>query len=411
MKVDDRLIQQLAERLKQAVRDTRHIETAQIQIVGLEDVKRRAGPRWPELAARVRNVSHDFIGQRTGPHDLVFPAGDGFLVVYAEPDGAQQKCRALQDDINAFYLGEEFTRGLSASVRHESVGAATLMEQFRHQATPQAEARPGLALAPASAPADLPLTMLPVWSVQQEAITGYWITPEHPGRSFARYGYDPVWAETGWRRDDKDFLELDLRILARTVSEIQGCLARGQRCLMGYSVHAATMTNRNRRAAFLQALAATPAAVRPFLLGRVSEVESGTPLAVIVEWTHQLRVVSPRLAIAIHPTQRDVTGLEELGVFSVACVLPTANPTAADVATLTRTITAWSRDLKRQNLKLRIDNLENPQLLGLALDGHVDFCTSPRLWPPVPGPEGMKPYSRDRFLKSLPLAVTERRSA
>jgi hypothetical protein len=106
-----------------------------------------------------------------------------------------------------------------------------------------------------------------------------------------------------------------------------------------------------------------------------------------------------------------VSGLEELGIFSVACVLPTAHPTAADVAALSQTITFWSRSLERQNLKLRVDNLGEPRLLGLALDGLVDFCTSPRLWPPVPGPEGMKPYSRERFLKSLPLPAVERRSA
>lgn len=412
MKVDERLIQQLAERLKQAVRDTRHIETAQIQIIGLDDVKRRAGSRWPELAARVRDVSHDFIGQRLGPHDLVFPAGDGFLVVYGEPDGAARKCQSLQEALNGFYLGEEFTRGLSASVRHESVGAAALMEQFAHQQPAPAPAPSwSLALAPPPAPADLPLRVLPVWSVQQQAITGYWITPEHPGRSFARFGYDPAWAETGWHRDDKDFLELDLRILARAIREIEGCLERSQRCLIGYSVHSTTLINKSSRRAYLQALTATPILVRPLLLGRIAEVQEGTPFAAIDEWTHQLRVVSQRMAIAIHPHQRDVTGLDELGLTSIACVLPTARPTSTDVGVLSRQITAWSRTLKRQNLKLRIDNLDDPRLLGLALDGHIDFCSSPRLWPPGPGPEGMKPYSRERFLKSLPMPIAERRSA
>ncbi len=186
---------------------------------------------------------------------------------------------------------------------------------------------------------------------------------------------------------------------------------RRQRCLVCYSVHVTTLMNKHSRRAFLQALAATPVLVRPFFLGRIAEVQAGTPLAAIAEWANQLRAVSPRMTIAIHPTQRDVTRLEELGLFSVACVLPTAHPTAADVAKLSRTITAWSRDLRRQNIKLRIDNLDDPRLLGMALDGHIDFCASPRLWPPVPGPEGMKPYSRAQFLKSLPVAVAERRSA
>jgi len=406
VKVDEHLIQQLAERLKEAVHDTRHIETAQIQIVGLDAIKRQAGGLWAELAARVRETSLDFINRRIGAHDLVIPAGDGFLVVYADVEGAGRKCADLQEQLNAFYLGDHTTRGLSADVRHETIAAATLIERLKAPA-----AAPALDLAPPPSPADLPLATLPVWSVAQQAITGYWITPEHRKRSLGRYGYDPSWAETGWHREDKDFVELDLRILQQAVAAIQLGLASGRRCLVGYSVHSTTMMNRNGRRAFLQALAATPADVRPFLLARIAEVQSGTPMAAVAEWTHHLRAVSPRLAIAIHPTQRDLTGMEELGVFSVACVLPTALPVATDVATLARTIIIWSRDLKRQGLKLRLDNVDDPRLLGLALDGHIDFCSSQRLWPAVAAPEGMKPYSREHFLKALPLAVADRRTA
>ena len=406
MKVDERLIQQLAERLKQAVQDTRHIETAQIQIIGLDDVKRRAGPLWDDLAVRVRETSQDFIGQRLGPHDVLIPAGDGFLVVYAEPDGAPTKCQTLQDDLNAFYLGEDWTHGLSANVRHESLGAAMLMERLGEPAQPSA-----LGPSPPPAAADTPLAILPVWSVAQEAITGYWITPEHPDRGFGRYAYDQGWLQTGWHREDRDFLELDLRILASAVDHIRACLVASKRCLLGYSVHSTTLMNRNGRRAFLQALACTPAEARPFLLGRVAEVQSGTPLAAIAEWVHQLRVISPRMAIAIHPSQRDVSGIEELGVFSVACVLPTAHPTALEANALASTIAIWSRELRRQNLKLRLDNVDDPRLLGLALDGQIDFCTSQRLWPAVAAPEGMKPYRREHFLKVLPQAAAERRSA
>ena len=78
------------------------------------------------------------------------------------------------------------------------------------------------------------------------------------------------------------------------------------------------------------------------------------------------------------------------------------------MATLSRTITTWGRDLRRQNLKLRLDNLNDPRLLALVTDAHVDFCTSPRLWPAAPAAEGMKPYSRDQFLKALALPPAER---
>jgi hypothetical protein len=404
VKVDERLIQQLAMRLRQAVHETRHIETAQIQIIGLEAVKLRAGALWPELSARVRETSAEFIDQRIAEHDLVIPAGDGFVVVYAEPDGAPDKCRALQGDLNTFYLGDEATKDLSANVIHLPLDAHGLIEALSLPAVAHD-------LDASASLADVPLAILPVWNAPKQAITGYWITPDQGLRALSRYGYDQAWTETGWHREDKDYLELDLRILARARSEVAACLQGGRRCIVGYSVHSTTMMNRARRRLFLQALAETPAEIRPLLLGRVAEVQSGTPMATIAEWAHQLRAVSPRMAIQIHHSQRDVTGMQELGISSVACVLPATPPSAAEAEALQRCIVVWSRDLKKQNLKMRLDNLEDPRLLGLALDAHVDFCTSPRLWPAVPAPEGMKPYSRDQYLMSLPATAAERRMA
>lgn len=107
MKVDDCLIQALAERLKQALHETRHIETGQIQIIALDKVRHRAGGQWPELAARVRETSQEFIAKRIGPHDVELPVGDGFIVVYADPTGAAEKSAALQEALDAFYLGHE----------------------------------------------------------------------------------------------------------------------------------------------------------------------------------------------------------------------------------------------------------------------------------------------------------------
>jgi hypothetical protein len=404
VKVDERLIQQLATRLREAVHETRHIETAQVQIIGLEAVKLRAGALWPELSARVRETSADFIDQRIGEHDFVIPAGDGFVVVYAEPDGAADKCKTLQGELNTFYLGDEATKDLSANVMHVPMDGPSLIDAL---STP---ARLHDLDATASL-AETPLAVLPVWNAPKQAITGYWITPDQGKRALLRYGYDPAWAETGWHREDKDFLELDLRILARARSEAAACLHGGRRCIIGYSVHSTTMMNRTRRRAFLEALAETPAEIRPLLLGRVAEVQSGTPMATIAEWAHQLRAVSPRMAIQIHHGQRDVTGMQELGISSVACVLPATPPSAAEADALQRLVVIWSRDLKKQNLKMRLDNLEDPRLLGLALDALVDFCSSPRLWPEVPAPEGMKPYSRDQYLMSLPATAAERRMA
>lgn len=406
MKVDPSVILQLAERFKEAMRESRPIDTAQIHVVGLEAVKQNAGDNWPDVSSKVRESSLDFIRQRLGPGDTVIPAGDGFLVVYADSDDGGGKRDSLQQELNAFYANDLATRPLSAAVRRESLGADLLIERFS-----KPQPAPFWEVAAPPSFADLPLAVLPVWSVSQEAVVGYWITPEQVGRAIGRYSYDPGWAETGWHREDKDFLELDLRIVDRAVSEVRECLRRNRRCLVGFSVHSTTLLNRNRRRAYAQALSAAPGDVRPFLQGRIAELQDGTPMGSVAEWAHQLRQVSHRLDIEVHHTQRDLLGLGDMGLSGVACVMPTAHPSPAEVSAVSRNVTVWNRDLKRLNLKLRLDNLEDPRLLGLALDVQVDACTSPRLWPAVPSAEGMRPFSREQFLKSLPATAAERRSA
>jgi hypothetical protein len=131
----------------------------------------------------------------------------------------------------------------------------------------------------------------------------------------------------------------------------------------------------------------------------------------VAEWTQLLRRINPRVAIEVHHTQVNVTGMEDLGVYAVACVLPVSNPSIADAEALARRVTVWNRDLKKQNLKLVLDNVDDPRLLGLALDSQIDFCTSPRLWPAVPVPEGVRPYSRNQFLLAMPTTATDRRTA
>jgi len=393
VKVEGHFIKQLAERLKAAVRETRNIETAQVQVVGLEDVKRRAGPLWPELSKRVRDAAAEFISRRIAEDDIVIPAGDGFLVIYADPAGAEEKSRALQGALDTFYLGEEATRGVQVLVAHESIDSEALIRQLSTPSLKTPE--------PAAKPAAQALFLLPVWSMAQEAVTGYWIAPAGGDQLAPRLGYSRAWTETGRHREADDFLELDLQILERAVAEARGCLRRERRCLIGYSVHATTMLHRPRRQAYLQALSATPGDVRPYLLGRIAELEIGAPIARVAEWVHQLRAVSQRMAIQLHHSHKEVGGLQDVGVFSVACVMPPSQKNATEMAALERTIQTWSRVLKRDGLKLRLDNVTEPRLLFHAVEKGADFCSSETLWPMVAEAEGMRPYSRDRFGKTL----------
>jgi hypothetical protein len=392
--VEDPLIQQLAERLRRAMRETRQVETAQIQILGLNETRRRAVGMWAELAQRAPEISAKFIAERLAAHDLMIPAGDGFLVVYAQPKEALAQSQDLQEALDGLYMRESWSPALRAEVRHQSLQADAVIQTL---------------IEPA--PFKPALTTLPVWSLSQQAVTGYWTVLDHGPQRPVRYGYDSGWSATGWHAADKDYLDLDLAILERAVAATEAGLAAGRKCLIGYSAHATTLQNKARRRAYFDALSEVPAPVRPYLIGRMAELQQGTPLAAISDWTQQMRQISPRVTMEIHRAQRDALEMVVPGVYGVACVLPSSFKTPVDVVQQARHIQIWKRDIGRANLRLRLDNVAEPRLLIQALDLQIDYFSCAALWPPVADADGVKPFTRDQILRAIARLADERSSA
>ena len=388
------LIQQLAERLRRAVRETRQVETAQIQIRGLNEVRRRAVGMWAELAQRAPDVSAKLIAERLTPDDIMIPAGDGFLVVYADPKDALAQSQVLQQTLDGLFMHESWSPMLRAEVRHQSLQADAVIQTLVEPA-----------------PFKPALTTLPVWSASQQAVTGYWTVLDHGPQRPVRYGYDPGWSATGWHSDDKDYLELDLAILERAVADVEACLAAGRKCLVGYSAHATTLQSKSRRRAYFDALAEVPAPARPYLIGRMAELQQGTPPAAISGWAQQMRQISPRVTMEIHHAQRDALEMVVPGIYGVACVLPSSFKTPVDVVQQARHIQIWKRDLGRANLRLRLDHVVEPRLLIQALDLQIDYFSSAALWPAVADADGVKPFSRDQVLRAMARLAEEPSSA
>ena len=113
----------------------------------------------------------------------------------------------------------------------------------------------------------------------------------------------------------------------------------------------------------------------------------------------------------MHHAQRDVLELIVPGVTSVACVPPIAFKSPLDASEQARHMQVWKRDLGRQNIQLRLDNVVEPRLMAQALELRVDFYTSARLWPAVANAEGVKPFSTDHVLHALARPADERSSA
>jgi hypothetical protein len=393
MKALDRIFLDAAEKLKESVRQNQTLDTAQVKVIGLDEIRNAAGANWPQIADRVRSNSMMFLEGCLGEGDIVIPAGDGFLVVFApNPDrDPAREAEIVRDALNGFYLGEEGLSSLRAQVEHKVVDSANVAALCG--ASPAVPAAPEDQAKPET-------TFLPVWVVPQEAVTGYWLVPLDAASGKPRLGYDDVWLKTG-THEPRDFLARDLSILDHTIAEAEQCLANGQRCLVGYTVHASTLTIRSRRQTYLRALQSVPELMRPYFVARIAEIERGTPSMTIAEWVHNLRPVSLRVNLELHESERSIRGLEGCGAFSVSCVLSAAQFTPAGRARYAQLIRAWQPELKRQGLKFRMDNVMDAEMLTLAAAHGVDLLSGEAIWPSVRHPAGVKAFSRNQFSQAL----------
>lgn len=398
-----------AEKVKALVRDGGACEASQVGLIGLEAVREAAGANWARIGARIREGALARIHKHLSPNDAVVPAGDGFLILYEQRPGRDfaAERRAVQAELNQFYLGEEATQRVRVEVNRTTLDPEQLLRSV--SAPPDAEpSAPAIAAqTPAPAPiaaeprsAQLPLALLPIWHVTAEALTAYWLTPLSGHGAQRQPGYSEDWLATG-SSYGADFLDLDLALLREAVNDAQFSLANRRRCLIEFSVHSSTLMIARRRAEYMNQLSRAPAAVRPYLMARVAEFELGAPLSRMAECVYQLRSVSQRVTVQLHESDRARGSLDDTGAFAVAFALAQGRQfSKAGQSAYASLIGKWAQALKRRNVRLRLDNVLNLGLIETLADG-VEFVTSPTLWPIVAEPEGVRVYKQDQLLRDV----------
>src|SRR5262245_36643687 len=115
----DLLFADALERLRAAVQRDRPVDAAQLHLINLQEVIRRAGPHWSLIKDKIRLGSMRFLRGCVGDEDIVIPAGDGFLIIFSDGNPGEMKERAeeMRSLLLEFYLGqEEPVRALQVTV-------------------------------------------------------------------------------------------------------------------------------------------------------------------------------------------------------------------------------------------------------------------------------------------------------
>lgn len=364
-------IERLAERVRAAARDDGFIETAQVKLVGLDEVREAAGKRWPRMRAHVRETSIKIIAQRIGPDDAVIPCGDGFLVVFADTgiEKTQAKCREIRDALTAFYLGEDALKALHADVQREAASAASLagLVADTTAAAPKPTRRNDLKLG----------RFWPIWSSRRQSIAAHLCAPviEVTGAP-ARLGYTPGFIDKP-SHDGCDFLDLDLCLLEQAFEA-----AESDTAAVGVTVHASTLQRRKSRNIYLEHVAANSSSAQQRMFILISEVVPGTPLISLTEWTNALRRTFPRVALDLHHSDRAIGALASAGVWAAGYHLPTAPcGSRAQLRGALNELDTWCRALRRQGIQPLVNGFNEGAFLDLATCSDLAFASGERLWP------------------------------
>jgi hypothetical protein len=372
-------IERLASRVRAAARDGCLIETAQVKLVGLDEVRDAAGTRWPRMREHVREGSIKIIAQRIGPDDAVIACGDGFLVVFADADAEKTKarCADIRDALIGFYLGEDKLRALRADVQRETVTASSLAGLV---------ARDGGARPAQPHRNDLKLGRFwPVWSLPRLGVAAYLCGPSLDAKPGRRLGYHADFLESGVHRNS-DYLDLDLCLLE------QACASAEQEATaaVGVCVHSTTMQNRKSRTLYLEHLSANASSVQQRMFVTLAEIEPGTPLMSLCEWTRSLKRFFPRVALELHARDRALSAIASTGAWAAGYHLPAAPfASAAHSRKALHELDVWCKALRRQGVQPFVGGFRDSGFLDLASDSDLSFATGEMLWPSRTAPAGL----------------------
>ena len=372
----------IADRLKGMSRDGSSIEAAQVKLIGLDEIREAAGPRWPRMRDRVRSGSMAILAQHTGPGDVVIPAGDGFLIVLAEGRAGQtqQRCQAMRDALLAFYLGEEALKSLRAEVNNRALTADGLTDLI---ASSVAQHQQGPHAAPARFVAKgREVAQVRVFGAQEKKLAAHLCAPVVHERGTRRIAYNSEFILDG-KHAKADFLELDIAILDEALTLAAKCKAEGANGFVGFSVHATTMQLRRARESYLNWLNEVDPDVKRHLFVTIAEIEKGTPLISISEWTSALRSHAAKVSLDFHYTDHAIASVGGAGAWAAGFHLPiyTGAQKAPRAQRMLDQLMFWSKSIHGQGMRLMVHGFQEPEFLTSATKLGVDFVTSEAMWP------------------------------
>ncbi len=368
-----------------------HLETTQLQLINLDVLEGRYGARWPRVKERIFATCEHFISKRAGTDDIVLRAANGFVVLPgpSRQEEAEVFTRRIETELKAFFLGEEYLRGLGLLAQTVDIALSDLLNGI-NSAPLDAAARAYEACDGATEPqkiaeeASQPIppprlrepVRLPAFQLRFEPVwapaTGFAaLSLVHPvgrlrGDGPMVRGHTLSPSEGGGAMR----MEFDREVLTATGRAWQEAAGDGTPGALAVPVHFETLVTVKYRLPYMAAVHALDPPVRSAVILHIVGADMDTPMVSLTEVCRLSRTLTRRIMVHVDPRKVRLDRFNDspVDIFSIS-----SPPTAEVFARQSTHLAGLAGKIARRRAMLAVLDCHDPAMLAGWLSIGPDY--------------------------------------
>jgi len=387
----------LVDRLRNIARNGQAIDVAQVQFVGLDQVRAAYGERWRVERDRIQDVARAFIAKRIHNEDVLIPCDNGFIIVFSAADStdAALTAHSVGQSLNQFFLGDEATKHFKVDITHETVPVQGFSEFMNGlQGTDASKARCGeIQPEPAVDAAGFGLQFQPVWDVKHEAVTSYYAeaTDLKSGERIAGYQFEENVFVTS------RLLEIDEVTLRASEVAMRSMFEAGKKAILGVSIHVSSLLKLENRSRILHIISQLDPELCKYRAIKLCGVVPGFPRLYLKDTVSFLSAHIPNVVVSMSAAEDDFSTALDCEAAGLGYTVPPGARLAEDpnfFAKVRKDAAAARVRSKRFFVEGRLTARQAHQCAQCG----IDMLASPLVWPPTKAPSGVFKWTASRFL-------------
>ncbi|WP_162914731.1 hypothetical protein [Desertibaculum subflavum] len=362
---------------------------ASVQLIGMQDIRRSLGPRWPAVSSIAYAVAESAIRSHLSAQDIFQRQDDETFILcfaHSSPAEADRQTRAIVNEIRTelvkqapdiplrvdHTVAELDWAPVVASGGSLADSIAASLRKIRQEADEAARTWRRELLASAT------VHYNPVWKPDKRIVAIYrcLLDPETGRQTLRRFG-----ALSGLDEARSLICDLDCLLIGRAIETLHRLISSGGTAQLIIPVNLNALADRAGREAYLGLCRTIPEAYRPYVLFELHGVTAATPTSRLIEIGLALKPHAHGLLIEVPPV---VSRLHEAAAISVYGVTVSAKAlNGPDIGNRLQRFAAAARAMRIKIFAHDVDTLGTCEAaIGAQLDYMGGAAIAPSLLVP-----------------------------